>query len=180
MDHQAFAQLLGNYGEFVGAIAVVGTLVYLAIQIRQNSAQLRIASFQTSTERYADLIGNVFDEPENFRWFRDGLASYESLIPENQARFHIHLHRTLLSYRNNLVLREAGAISDEILIEQKLDIARILKCPGAQEWAQSLVFEVEVRPGADALINDILSSGSDLNPLTVVLPFLSSEREATP
>ena len=26
MDHQTFAQLLGNYGEFVGAIAVVATL----------------------------------------------------------------------------------------------------------------------------------------------------------
>ena len=37
MDHQAFAQLLGNYGEFIGAIAVVATLVYLALQIRQNT-----------------------------------------------------------------------------------------------------------------------------------------------
>ena len=37
MDHQAFAQLLGNYGEFFGAIAVVLTLVYLAIQIRQTN-----------------------------------------------------------------------------------------------------------------------------------------------
>ena len=37
MDHQAFAQLLGNYGEFVGAIAVVVTLGYLAVQIRQNT-----------------------------------------------------------------------------------------------------------------------------------------------
>ena len=34
MDHQAFAQLLGNYGEFVGAFAVVATLVYLAVQIK--------------------------------------------------------------------------------------------------------------------------------------------------
>ena len=34
MDHQAFAQLLGNYGEFVGAIAVVATLFYLASQVR--------------------------------------------------------------------------------------------------------------------------------------------------
>ena len=31
MDHQAFAQLLGSYGEFVGAIAVVATLMYLAV-----------------------------------------------------------------------------------------------------------------------------------------------------
>jgi hypothetical protein len=37
MDHQTFAQLLGNYGEFVGAIAVVLTLIYLALQIRQNT-----------------------------------------------------------------------------------------------------------------------------------------------
>ena len=37
MDHQAFAQLLGNYGEFFGAIGVVATLVYLAAQIRQNT-----------------------------------------------------------------------------------------------------------------------------------------------
>jgi hypothetical protein len=40
MDHQAFAQLLGNYGEFIGAIAVVATLVYLAIQIRQNTKSM--------------------------------------------------------------------------------------------------------------------------------------------
>ena len=36
MDHQMFAQLLGNYGEFVGAVAIVVTLVYLAVQVRQS------------------------------------------------------------------------------------------------------------------------------------------------
>ena len=44
MDHLTFAQLLGNYGEFLGAIAVVLTLLYLATQIRvariATSAQL--------------------------------------------------------------------------------------------------------------------------------------------
>jgi len=40
MDHQAFAQLLGNYGEFVGAIAVVATLVYLAVQVRHSKESL--------------------------------------------------------------------------------------------------------------------------------------------
>ena len=35
MDHQAFAQLLGNYGEFFGSIAVFATLAYLAVQVRQ-------------------------------------------------------------------------------------------------------------------------------------------------
>lgn len=50
MDHQAFAQLLGNYGEFVGAIAVVITLVYLAFQIRQNTNSLNAGSIYKSAE----------------------------------------------------------------------------------------------------------------------------------
>jgi hypothetical protein len=40
MDHHAFAQLLGNYGEFVGAVAVLVTLAYLAAQIRQNTKSM--------------------------------------------------------------------------------------------------------------------------------------------
>jgi hypothetical protein len=46
MDLQATAQLLGNFGEFFGAIAVVVTLVYLAGQLRQNTNALRSASHE--------------------------------------------------------------------------------------------------------------------------------------
>ena len=36
MDQLTIAQILGSYGEFIGAIAVVATLVYLAIQVRHS------------------------------------------------------------------------------------------------------------------------------------------------
>jgi len=41
MDHETFAQLLGNYGEFPGAIAVIVTPIYLAVQIGLNTESLR-------------------------------------------------------------------------------------------------------------------------------------------
>ena len=44
MDHQALAQVLGSYGEFFGAVAVFITLVFLTIQIRQNTRQIRIGA----------------------------------------------------------------------------------------------------------------------------------------
>jgi hypothetical protein len=37
MDHQTIAQLLGNYGEFLGSIGVLATLIYLAAQIRNSN-----------------------------------------------------------------------------------------------------------------------------------------------
>ena len=50
MDHQVFAQMLGNYGEFVGAIAVVATLAYLAVQIQQNTRAIKGATLNAITE----------------------------------------------------------------------------------------------------------------------------------
>ena len=64
MDHQAFAQLLGNYGEFIGSIAVLATLIYLAFQIRQNTAQLASASLQAMADRMENKLLFVAGNPE--------------------------------------------------------------------------------------------------------------------
>jgi hypothetical protein len=61
LDHQAFAQLLGNYGEFVGAIAVVVTLGYLAVQIRQNTHQIRANSASLEASTYQTLMSHVIE-----------------------------------------------------------------------------------------------------------------------
>jgi len=50
---------LGNIGNFVGGLAVVVTLVYLALQIRQNTAATRVQTVQhllTSDTAAADAI----------------------------------------------------------------------------------------------------------------------------
>ena len=65
------AQLLGNFGEFVGAIAVVITLVYLAIQVRHsrratqsNTEALRRAAATEQTNNYVALSWSVVERPE--------------------------------------------------------------------------------------------------------------------
>ena len=61
MDHQAFAQLLGNYGEFIGAIAVVLTLGYLAVQIRQNTQQIQVNATSLEASTYQALMAHIID-----------------------------------------------------------------------------------------------------------------------
>ena len=46
MSTLEFSQLLGNYGEFIGAIAIVITLIYLAVQLRQNTTSVRASAYQ--------------------------------------------------------------------------------------------------------------------------------------
>jgi len=59
MDHQAFAQLLGNYGEFVGSLAILVTLVYLSIQVRQARVQQQVNDRQTREFAIRDLQLNL-------------------------------------------------------------------------------------------------------------------------
>ena len=102
MDHQAFAQLLGNYGEFVGAIAVVATLFYLALQVRHSSeateantrateesrrlamAQTYQARASTSFSAFASAAESGGMAPILVKYNESG---YESLSPEERVRF---------------------------------------------------------------------------------------------
>jgi len=61
MDHQAFAQLLGNYGEFLGAIAVVVTLFYLATQIRRSTEATKAMVRQGVDSSVAAYISVAID-----------------------------------------------------------------------------------------------------------------------
>jgi hypothetical protein len=53
MSALELSQLLGNYGEFVGAIVI--TLVYLAIQVRQNTRMMRASIRQARSDSSVHL-----------------------------------------------------------------------------------------------------------------------------
>jgi hypothetical protein len=172
MDLVTTAQVLGNFGEFFGAIAVVATLVYLAVQIRQNSTQVRLNSIQVSIERWSGMISSVLDDPERFAMWRDGLEHYSSLAPEQQAQFHAQMMRGMTAYTHNLERVESGVLPREIWQNQRLDLARILKCPGTKQWMESLVLEAGEQAQFAAFLNTIVEADSDVVPLNQGLPFL--------
>ena len=87
MDHLTFAQLLGNYGEFLGAIAVVVTLGYLGVQIRQNTERERLAQEFSSNHYFHELRNLVASDAELAEIEFRGIADLSSLTPLERHRF---------------------------------------------------------------------------------------------
>jgi hypothetical protein len=85
------AQLLGNFGEFVGSIAVVTTLIYLAMQIRQNTHSQRLAAAQNilGTSSQTGMISAV-DEPLSN--LLASLASEDELTGSQRLQLSNYLH----------------------------------------------------------------------------------------
>jgi hypothetical protein len=76
------AQLLGNFGEFVGAVAVVATLVYLIIQVRhgaknmeENTRQMKVMAFNQHDESVGSWRMNMYTNTDLAElWLAGGRA----------------------------------------------------------------------------------------------------------
>ena len=119
MDHETFAQLLGNYGEFVGAIAVVVTLGYLAMQIRQNTATIHLsesahrATIETElNNRFHELRRDLYGDAELARIYRTGMLTPENLETVEWDRFYNWI------YSQFLALGEQYRLSDTLMVER--------------------------------------------------------------
>lgn len=95
MDHQALAQLLGNYGEFIGSVAVVGTLIYLSIQTRGLAQQVERSQNTAQTQIMHSNMDNantwrrmVLDGDNADIWYR-GINDLDSLELAEKQRFFI-------------------------------------------------------------------------------------------
>ncbi len=81
---------LGALGEFVGALAVVATLIYLALQIRQNSAMLeqnhefsRASILQESNVMYSTFRGLIAGDAGLARIYHRALS--EEALEDDEA-----------------------------------------------------------------------------------------------
>ena len=75
MDHLTFAQLLGNYGEFIASIGVLATLGYLAIQVRHARTDARASLQQHRSDAVRDLWLTLAKDEKLAVAYGEGIAS---------------------------------------------------------------------------------------------------------
>ncbi len=89
---------LGNLGEFVGAIAVVVTLAYLALQIRQNTRALGHAEQRAILEDGNNWRANLIQDPKIAEIYRKGLLDPNALDPIEKLRFRMLLDALFVTW----------------------------------------------------------------------------------
>ncbi len=80
---------LANVGEFVGGIAVLVTLVYLAVQLRQSNILAAAEAYHKSTSAFSGWRQLVADEGLNAVWVK--AQGDETLSPEEERRLYVTL-----------------------------------------------------------------------------------------
>ena len=132
---------LAAWGEFLGGIAVVASLIYLAFQVRQSreqmsqnakliSAQTTAATSQVRLMTYSLLV----QDPEVARIFWDGLEDRDSLSEADRRRFDPLFTMQFHSDAQQFQFQRDGIGSPVQWDIVEASLRRSAQQPGVQQW----------------------------------------------
>ncbi|MEZ5503621.1 MAG: hypothetical protein R3E50_13530 [Halioglobus sp.] len=78
---------LGNLGDFLAAIATIITLIYLALQIRQNTSLLKLSELRGIQDDADRWRAHLIENKDVASVYRRGLLDPESLDADDKLRF---------------------------------------------------------------------------------------------
>jgi len=136
---------VGAIAETFRVLAVIGSLIYVAVRIRQNTRQVsrsvqatELAAFERNIESGNAIRELLIVHPALARLFLKGLKSFSGLDPSEKYRFGLLLRNTFSSTQ--------GAYIRELLVRHDPDgvestggvVDSILVNPGAREWLEQI------------------------------------------
>jgi hypothetical protein len=129
MNWEAF----GAIAEAVGAVGVILTLIYLAVQIRQNTASVRAATLQGLKADSVAFSENLLRDADLVRIWSLGLNGIDSLQDLDRTRFHLIVLSFLRRFENIHQLSDRG-LTDEEWHGFRESFFGVMSRNGIREW----------------------------------------------
>ncbi len=158
-------ETLASIGEFLGGFAILLSLLYLVINLRQNTKQLKENAktlkreeMRASWEQFDRFRVATLDR-DLAQLFLNGLAEKEKLDPVDRHRFGNLMTMMTYSIENSWELTRQGLDEDGSAFERVGQIvANAYSSPGGRRWWErsKMVF----KPGFVKSIDEKIGSGS--------------------
>ncbi|MEH6544212.1 MAG: hypothetical protein V7721_09735 [Porticoccaceae bacterium] len=123
---------LANIAEFVGGIAVVVTLVYLAIQIRQTSKTTHASAVATLLAQYDSPNAAIATNVGTARAFRLGVEGSAELNPDEKMQFQVLMLQFMAVLHTAYEFRSEGILTEAQWQIYRRDIAEFSGQPGVR------------------------------------------------
>jgi hypothetical protein len=118
----------------LGAISVIATVVYLAIQIKKNTLATHSQTYQLATSALAEMAAIVGTNKELARIFRIGMTNPEELEEDEFVQFGYLGISLFRRFENVFFQYQSGMIDDDFWNGHRDNILWFFHRPGMQLW----------------------------------------------
>jgi len=127
----------GAIGELVGGIAVIVTLIYLAVQLRQYAMGMNSATFHATMQGFNQLNTMYVKDPALADTLSRGMADPASLSPDERHQF-LWLVRCYVNIYENLYQQYTrGACPEEYWRRYARELKQTLDSPGGRQFRKT-------------------------------------------
>ena len=158
MDHQAIAQLLGNYGEFLGGIVVVVSVVYLALQLKTANVQAQASAEIAWTQGLNEILDR-WGKPEVRDALRQGFSDFNSLSNNDQVVFHMQVGSLVNHLMTGMNLAKRGLLPENHGEKASDLLAQILGTKGGMQYWE---LDAHATPNGEAVLQMVREKASEL------------------
>jgi len=125
---------IGALGELIGATAVFVSIVYLALQVRQNSTNVRSGGYQSAAQTGIQILDNFGTNPETRKIFQTALESYDDLEQDDQLVARMLFMQLIAYYEACYYQYLEGVVHGEIWEGRKKMMIKWFESPGLSSW----------------------------------------------
>ena len=147
---------IGAIGEIVGALAVFLTLVYLAIQLRQNTRAVQSSAIDSSIGKISAVRQTIYENTDLASLYLKGSKDPENLSEIETLQFRTLVHNMLLAQSNIFSQTKFTDLSTSTWESQIPILQRVIGSPGGK-WFWKIYreeFENDFRDEVEKMFED--------------------------
>ena len=132
-------EVIGIFAEMIGATAVVVSLLYVGVQIKQSAASTRAQAINQVNSQYGSLMSQIALNGELATIYRIATEGGE-LDPDQATRYRAYLSAFFAYLEEHYLLAQSGIYAEELGDAQDTVefltplIVRLLDSPVAKQW----------------------------------------------
>ncbi len=127
-------KISARLASFSAVWPVVLSLVYLAVQIRQNTSAVRNSMFHEVIRDQVSAMDQLNPNPELNRIYYEGMKDFDSLLLDEQRRFATYLTSVLRRYENVLYQTRHGTLDPGSWVGTREHLRYVFSQPGTMVW----------------------------------------------
>ena len=154
--------------EIVGTVAIVVSLIFVGLQLRQNSSQFETAAIQAGMS-YVEAANDLFANPDTTELVIRGLDDFDGLTQVEKARFDGLLYNIITKYFVTRQYFDQGGLTQRDIDSYDEALAMLLSSPGAVQWWR--LSKAGNPPFVQDTIDGILRRYPDVQPYSEHLKF---------
>ena len=120
--------------QIVAVIGIFGSLVFVGLQIRQNTRATQAASHHAVSNSLNEINRLFIESEEVTKIWLAGLNDRQGLSPEDRWRFDSMLRAYMHVCETMYIQADLGTGDKEIMLSEEKGIRTVLASPGCREW----------------------------------------------